>query len=60
MLPTCWIGAASVPVLSNGKLVGIISRSDLVRALAQVNVAARDVRRDDAAVHKAIHDQIPS
>jgi CBS domain-containing protein len=49
-----------VPVLRNGKLVGIISRSDLVRALAQVNVVARDVTRDDAALHKAIYDQIQS
>lgn len=42
-----------VPVLENGRLVGIITRGDLVRALASVSAAPAS-QSDDRAVLKAI------
>jgi CBS domain-containing protein len=47
-----------VPVMSDGRLVGIISRADLVRKLAEVSVAAPAPRPDNGTLQKAIWDQI--
>ena len=47
-----------VPVMSDGRLVGMISRADLVRRLAEVTVAAPAPRPDNGALLKAIWDQI--
>ena len=49
-----------VPVLDEGRLVGIISRGDLVRALSQVQVAKVATRIENAALHKALSDRIKS
>ena len=47
-----------VPVVHEGRLVGIISRGDLVRALSQVQVSKAAMRIDNAALHKALRDRI--
>jgi CBS domain-containing protein len=47
-----------VPVLSNGKLVGLITRSDLVRALAGVQIGKPATRNGDAAQQKALIEKI--
>ena len=47
-----------VPVMDGGKLVGMISRADLVRKLAEVKVAAPAARPDGGALQKAIWDEI--
>ena len=47
-----------VPVMDGGKLVGMISRADLVRKLAEVKSGAPAVRPDNGALHKAIWDQV--
>jgi CBS domain-containing protein len=47
-----------VPVMSDGRLVGIISRADLVRKLAEAKVAVPEVRADNGMLQKAIWDQI--
>src|SRR5262245_17089511 len=47
-----------VPVMSNGQLAGMISRADLVRALAQVRITAPATRPDNGALQKAIWDEI--
>lgn len=50
-------GIKRVPVLEDGKLIGIISRSDLVRAFGRTGAAAGGkVHLGDASVHKAITD----
>ncbi|KAB2919821.1 MAG: CBS domain-containing protein [Hyphomicrobiaceae bacterium] len=46
------------PVMDGGKIVGMISRADLVRALAQVKVAAQTTRSDSGALQKAIREQM--
>ena len=43
-----------IPVIRDGRLVGIITRSDLVRALAHANPTGVGTRRDNAAVQKMI------
>jgi CBS domain-containing protein len=45
-------------VLSNGQLVGLITRSDLVRALAGVEFGKPMTRRADAAQQKALIEKI--
>jgi CBS domain-containing protein len=47
-----------VPVTSDGRLAGMISRADLVRALAEVSITAPATRPDSGALQKAIWDQI--
>jgi CBS domain-containing protein len=46
-----------VPVVTEGRLTGMISRADLVRALAQASITA-GAARPDGALQKAIWDQI--
>jgi CBS domain-containing protein len=46
-----------VPVLSGGRLVGMISRADLVRKLAETRLAA-GLRPDNATLEKTIWDRI--
>jgi CBS-domain-containing membrane protein len=43
-----------VPVLKDGKLVGIVSRSNLIRALASVAPAVDSASHDDASLRDAI------
>ena len=47
-----------VPVMEGGKLVGMISRTDLVRKLAEVSVAAPALRAENGALQKVIWEQI--
>jgi CBS domain-containing protein len=47
-----------VPVVSKGRIVGMISRADIVRKLAETKAAASDARLDNGALQKAIWDQI--
>ena len=47
-----------VPVMDGGKLVGMISRTDLVRKLAEVSVAAPALRAEGGALQKVIWEQI--
>ena len=49
-----------VPVLKDGKLVGIITRGDLVRALAGVDVVRAGQRGNDGALQSAVSDKIRS
>jgi CBS domain-containing protein len=49
-----------VPVTSDGRLVGMISRADLVRKLAEVTVAAPAKRSDSGALQKAVWNEIRS
>jgi CBS-domain-containing membrane protein len=47
-----------VPVMEGGKLLGMISRADLVRKLAEVTVSKPASRSDNGALQKAIWEQI--
>ena len=47
-----------VPVLQGGRLVGIITRGDLVRALSQAQVGEGAKGTSDAALHKTLYRQI--
>jgi CBS domain-containing protein len=47
-----------VPVIQEGRLVGIITRGDLVRTLSQVQISRSDEKVDNAVLHKALHDRI--
>jgi CBS domain-containing protein len=49
-----------VPVLNDGRLVGIISRRDLVRALSQVQSSSVPEKLDNAALHRALRDRFKS
>jgi CBS domain-containing protein len=49
-----------VPVLHDGRLVGIISRRDLVRALTQVQALSPPAKVDNAALHNALRDRFKS
>lgn len=47
-----------VPVIDDGRLVGMISRSDLVRKLAEVKIGASSVRPDNGALQQAIWTEL--
>jgi CBS domain-containing protein len=47
-----------VPVVQRGRLVGIITRGDLVRALSQVQSAKGVKKTTDGTLHKMLHDRI--
>lgn len=47
-----------VPVLKEGKLVGLISRADLVRALAKAPVLTSPSSADNATLQKAVYDAV--
>jgi CBS domain-containing protein len=47
-----------VPVVSEGRLAGMISRADLVRVLAEVSITAPAVRPDNGALQKATWDAV--
>jgi CBS domain-containing protein len=47
-----------VPVVQEGRLVGIITRGDLVRALSQVQISKAAKKIDNAALHNKLHDRI--
>jgi len=49
-----------VPVVEGGKLAGMISRSDLVRKLAEVSISAPSARPQNGQLQKAIWDAIKS
>jgi CBS-domain-containing membrane protein len=49
-----------VPVVQEGRLVGIITRGDLVRALSQAQISKAAKKIDNAALHKTLHDRIRS
>ena len=49
-----------VPVLQEGRLIGIISRRDLVRALTQVQALSPPTKVDNAALHNALRDRFKS
>jgi len=50
-------GIKRVPVMKDGKLAGIVSRSDIVRALCQVKApGGNDVHLGNGLIHKAITD----
>jgi CBS domain-containing protein len=47
-----------VPVLKDGKLVGIIARSDLIRALAGVETKPVAIKLGSGVIHQAITDAL--
>jgi len=47
-----------VPVMQDGKLVGTISRADLVRKLAEVKISAPATRPENGALQKAIWERM--
>jgi CBS-domain-containing membrane protein len=47
-------GIKRVPIVADGKLVGIVSRADFLTALTGVQQAATDANGDDAALRAAI------
>lgn len=51
-------GIKRLPVMHDGKLVGMVTRTDLVRALVDAKSAKNDERLDDAEIHKALVDRM--
>ena len=51
-------GIKRVPVVQAGRLVGIITRGDLIRTLSQVSTSKSVKRVDNAVLHKLLHDRI--
>jgi CBS domain-containing protein len=49
-----------VPVVREDRMVGIITRGDLVRVLSQVQVSTATKRIGNAALHKTLYDRIQS
>jgi CBS domain-containing protein len=47
-----------VPVTSGGRLVGMISRADLVRALAEATITSSQPRPDNGTLQKAVWEQV--
>lgn len=48
------------PVVEGDRLVGIITRGDLVRALSRVQITKAAKMIDNATLHKTLHDRIRS
>lgn len=51
-------GYKRLPVIRDGKLVGIVTRGDLVRALVTSQVQTSTRKLDNAAVHAALHERM--
>lgn len=51
-------GVKRVPVLHDGKLAGIITRTDIVRALVKLEASKPAPRPDNAALQKAVLDKM--
>jgi CBS domain-containing protein len=49
-----------VPVASNGKIVGIVSRANLIQALVNLNRAKTEASVDDLTLHSNILEQLRS
>ena len=49
-----------VPVASNGKIVGIVSRANLIQALVKLNRAKTEASVDDLTLHSNILEQLRS
>jgi CBS domain-containing protein len=49
-----------VPVASNGKIVGIVSRANLIQALVNLNRAKTETSVDDLTLHSNILEQLRS
>ena len=49
-----------VPVASNGKIVGIVSRANLIQALVNLNRAKSEASVDDLTLHSNILEQLRS
>jgi CBS domain-containing protein len=47
-----------VPVMHDGRLAGIITRGDLVRALSQVQISKAAKKIDNATLHRTLRDRI--
>lgn len=47
-----------VPVLRNGKMIGMIARSDLVRALSRAGTHDGDIHLGDAVIHQTISETL--
>jgi CBS domain-containing protein len=47
-----------LPVLRNGKLVGIVSRADVVRSLAQIKRVEKAAAPDDGTLQKAVAEKL--
>lgn len=47
-----------VPVMQGGRLVGLITRGDLVRALSSVQISAPIAKLENAALHKSLLDRV--
>ena len=43
-----------VPVVQGGKMVGIVTRANLMRAVANLALAAHPVAAGDAAIHEQL------
>ncbi len=49
-----------VTVMKDGRLVGIITRGDLVRALSQAQITTATKTVDDATLHRLLHNRMRS
>jgi CBS domain-containing protein len=47
-----------VPVMQQGRLVGLITRGDLVRALSQVQATRQAKKIDNASLHRLLHERM--